>query len=796
MALNEQEEFELLSLEREKSQFASTPGGAAVGNPAAARGFTPRVTVGELPSTGVADILTAGGIGAALGAAAPEILTGAGAVAGTFPVTAPMAGPLRELGNMSRGWGRATNALFGGVGGAVGETAGKLAEALDAGPVVAEGARFAGGMAAPGAGNAALWGLKKYVSTPALSFVSKIRKEALRKLLGKIEGSPDLMTDKEKQLFTGLTAELRGGPKTDAQLERVFDALDAGATVARRTASQEADRILAQSEQAAKEEMTNVMRGDVAKRRAALPRLQGIGADAIEAAQAKRLAIAPDRELSEIGTDLRGVIVKRNEAAIAQRRAQFAADEKERDAIVQAKEASGEYLEALPEYKTLMQSLKDKLLANKKARMGTGTRPVSDPGTEAGYQRILDAASSKRVMVSEAEAAEATEKGLRVIKGTNPQTGEPAFYREFATSFEALDDVRRKLGTVFSKQPAEGYEAIGADIARNYYAQISNIQKKFAGEPQERLLQRYAESTEGMEMFRSKTGKAATAVDRYNDEEFVTEAGKLPRRYLANPEGIKALTELTGSKQLVVDSAKEYAVNSLRGMSEKQVRSWMTANRELMRAVPEVHWEVSRYADSLARGERIAKNTQRGGEIVRGTIGDKIRTAESTAARTRAVGEREAGAVFAEGEQRALELIGNKFPADRVRQLIESGNPQQWDAVAPAIRADQQSRGALADAIRQVVADRAEKSTAGLSQFFERNIRPAVERSGLMSQQQAMEIAARLRTIENLKVPEEQKISIAKRLMMQSVGSYSATVAARLATSGFDAMTGANEVPQ
>jgi len=469
----------------------------------------------------------------------------------------------------------------------------------------------------------------------------------------------------------------------------------------------------------------------------------------------------------------------RNQQAIQARAGQFKADEKARDAIVKAKEAAGDYLEAMPEYKQLLQELKDRLLVNQRARMKTNLRQVADPGTEKAYSVLLDALSNKRVAISAEEAAKATEAGLKVVQGTNPATGEPQSYRVFTNSFDALDDVRRKLGTVFSKKPAEGYEGIGADIAKKYYGQISDIQKKFGGEPQERLLRHYADSTEGLEMFRSKTGRLATAVDKYNDTEFATNAGLLPRRYFSSPEGVKQLVELTGDKALVTQAAKEYAVNALTGKSESQVRTWMTQNREFLKVLPEVGFAIDKYASELARGERVFKNTTNARRLVESSITDKIRAGETTAARIRTEATGQARDITRTGEQTASTLLGDKFPVERVRQLIESGSVAQWEAAGPAIASNPQAKASVADAVKQVLADRSERSTKGIVDFFSRNVRPAVENAGLMTSAQADGIAAKLTAIEALKVPESQKLGLAKRLLLQSVSGYAATIGGR-----------------
>lgn len=745
------------ALEFAKSKFAATPGGAALGNPsitgqAAGSLKTAPDTFGEA----AAKIGGAGGVGALAGAFAPELLTGAAGLATASGFGAPVAPFLLGAGSAIRG-ARLASAIAGGIGGVAGETAGQVAEGLGAGPMTAEAVRFVGGGIGPETLNAAKFVLDKYLKTPALSLASKFKKETAKQILAQIEGDPKSLGQKEREYLDGLTAELRGGEKTDQPMRDVYGGLEAGATKARSVSSQEANDIITNAERAASMEISGAMKGDVARRRAALPKLEEIGAGALEAARAQRAAIGADREASDIGGELRGAIVGRNQAALGARKAEFAATQQERDAIVKQAEGTGKYVNSMPEYKALIASLQ--------AEAAPGKRSTDVAGN---FEHILRSVS-------------------------NPE--KDVFGQPKPVSFQVLDDVRRKLGEVFNGNAPEGYKAIDADTARRYYARISEIQKKFAGEPQERLLSQYADASEGLQMFGSKAGKRATAVDRYDDERFVTDAGLLPRQFFKSKQGVQDLIDLTGDKALVVKAGREFAANELRDATEAQTRAWMTKNRDWLTTSPEgrdVWSSVAKYADALQRGERVSANAAKGGKLVQAAIGDKISEAERAAGVLRKTGEREASAVTAEGDRIATALMGDKFPVERVRQLIESGSREQWALAAPAIQATPASRQNIEAAVRQVIADRAERSTRGLSDFYARNVRPALEAGQLIAPQQADEIASKLAAIEAMQIPEPAKLGIAKRLMLQSIGGYAAGATAR----GAVTLSQPDEVPQ
>jgi hypothetical protein len=94
----------------------------------------------------IAEVGKAGGLGAALGFATPEIMRGLGAGMRAVPGIAPYAGAVQAMGEASRGAGpRIGQAIFGGIGGLAGETAGQILESRGQGGATAEAARFGAG---------------------------------------------------------------------------------------------------------------------------------------------------------------------------------------------------------------------------------------------------------------------------------------------------------------------------------------------------------------------------------------------------------------------------------------------------------------------------------------------------------------------------------------------------------------------------------------------------------------------------------------------------------------------------
>jgi len=669
------------ALDYAKRQFGSTGGGAAVGNPNVQR-------QGELAGrqrnsfgTQLGEIGGAAGIGGALGYLSGDILEKLGRSAAMFPQTNRLAPYLENAGRLLQTQ-RGTAASAGAISGAVGETAGQAVELAGGPQWGAELARFVGGGVGPEMGHVASYAIRNKMGMPALM-------NYLREATGKeVKLSAQQQAYLDEQL-----GQLRGGPKSNADLE----AIGAGM-------------------------------GDEANR-------MGRSAAANTArAESQRVAVGSptpmaDRELSDIGGELRGVITKRNEAAINARQAEYAANENAVKDLVSKREAAGQFVNNTPEYNALVDSLK--------AELAPGKRSES---VQTGIKKIL----------SDIESYSNIPGGKRLVQsGLNLDLVQQPSQRGPMT-FQALDDVRRKLGEAFRGKPAEGYEAIGEAMAKDLYGKVSEIQKKFAGAPQEKLLHDYAMRTEGLQPFMSKTGRQATALDKFNPDEFATDASTLPSKYFKTSAGIKALRELVGNETQINRSAMEFVNRELKDASGPQVRAWMSKNSEMMRELPTVQRMVNSYAGKLEAAEVSMRNA----------------------------------AEFAKQAADSAEmLVGKHFPAQRAVDLIKSGNAELWAKSAPAIAASPQAKQQTVSAVRQVLADQA--TSKGTIDLFERSIRPAMENLSITNRAELDFIADKLNKIREMKIPEAEQLGMLKRVLLQATGGWAASAASRSVSSGY-----------
>jgi hypothetical protein len=431
---------------------------------------------------------------------------------------------------------------------------------------------------------------------------------------------------------------------------------------------------------------------------------------------------AKERTLADIGGELQNTIVTRNKSALRAREAEIQANKKARDDLVTAQQNSGRYVNNLPEYDAMVNELKAQL---------DNTAMVSrSPSVQASYKSLL----------SELQNAE----------------GKPL-------SFQALDDVRRKLGESFRGKPDEGYGAIQGTAAKDLYQKVRDIQVKYAGGetgPQAKLLDDYHASTKGLEQFSSRLGKKVTALDQYREGQF-PDPSTIPDTFFKTKASVQALTELTGNRTQVQSAALHYADKQLAGKDAKGVNEWMSKNAEWLNEVPATRSLIEKYATRLEGSERSMR-----------VATDFTKQAQNNADL----------------------LIGKGVPAQKAIDLIKSGDAKMWELVTPTIVKSPQAKVDMVNAVRKVVSDQA--GSPAMSDLFNRNLRHFLENSGIANKQQMDSISQNLERIKNLKVSESEKLGIAKRLMLEAAGGWAASAASRGGVASYGAFHNMVDVPQ
>jgi hypothetical protein len=758
--------------------FATTPEGAVVGQ------AKPKA---KLPttSTWLQDVGGASVLGGAMGLAAPQILKSTGGAISSLPFAQARAIglPLMYAGEAAKNAPPVARMVSGFISGGTSETAGKAAEGMGATPFEAEAARLAGGAISPEIvrlSASIVTNLYSHFTIPGNvtdKMLINTAREA-KSALGKVTG--ESLTEQENKYIDSLVANLHGTSAPGKPLETVGTELQKGAQDIRSTAAQrgaaivggaeqqsaqlydQAHRVINNAETAARAEIDAANQSGIplGKR---IEYVQNLKTQVLDKAKQTRAAVGQDRSLADIGADLRNAADKRETDFRTAASDAYTATKAEVDNTVKNLESKGVTVDTTPEYKRTVAYLKSQLLPGKRS-----------PEVAAAYKKILD-----QITVKTAE-------------------GEPYV----PPSFQAVDDARRMLGEAFRGQPAEGYAAIGQTAQKELYARLAKIQRSFAGDKQAELLANYADSRPGLEIFGSKAGQKLLAVDPKAKTQFITDASNIPNYYFKSPTSFNNLIDLVGSKDLALKAANDYTANQLAGKeTSKQVNSWITTNREFLRAVPEVNNSVLAYRNTLESAERVAANLDVGVNKLASQQKALVSQGKAKAGQIRQGGELQAGALTTEAEagvtgatkaaaainqkaaQAADTIFANSGFAKNVRGLIEGGDYKAWELAAPIIERSPEAKRAIYDATRQVTAEMS--TTANATLKFKETIRPAMEKFGMLGKTQADDIERQIAEIEAQRLPGKTALGAIRRVILQGIAGYSSTLGSRGAGAGF-----------
>lgn len=700
--------------------------------------------------------------GAAFGAFTPEILKGAGKVAGVFPQTRPLAPMLEVAGEAARGR-RTTGALAGGFSAGAGETAAQTVGMFGGGPVARESARLGAEVLAPAGIVAA--GRNLPITREFLKDITEGGyKEATQRFADRLRGGAAAQERKAQDaVIAGLEREasaLRAQGKSQA--DQIIAQAEAEAARLAPTNAQQA----AQIRQAARNQANNILADidrQIAFRRAALSRTRGVIAEAERIPEGARALIGEPREATEVGTTLRDRITQVQGERLAAREAQIKADKAAVLADVQAKQAAGKLVSDLPEYKELLNFLAVKSGIGKAGKEA----PLSaerDPGTVNALQTLYNSLKPRRIETADGKV------------------------EELPTGFDAIDTIRRRLGEAYRNPTAEGYGAIGQGYARDLYKRLSEILGKYS-EPKKQLIANYETLSRDLDVFKTGAGQKATAVERFDPDRFKTYASELPSNYFANRESVRDLIELTGGdRRFVEQQAASYVARQLEGIKTQQAATnWENANRDWLVEFPGLQGAVNRYLQSLGYAERRIPRAEKTAKILKTQIPTIPELAQKRAGEVIKAGEREAAALERPGAQlltgarqgarevqaqasakaRLLSSLG-KDPVEAFDELIRKGNTDRLRAAAPIIQSDPELQRQFLEGVRISISRIDPKEMAD---SYRRLIQPALLNTGLIDQRQAKQIADQIRLVELSVAPERRAMAITSAIRNAITGT-------------------------
>lgn len=582
-----------------------------------------------------------------------------------------------------------------------------------------------------------------------------LREEAAGIGMGKIRGKEDITESKYYRDIFNELQKVDSKIRDESNKEIVTAGLKADEILssARLKASSilstdraAAEKIIADGEEQAKKIVKDAM-DSVAKKTGIRRKAEAAGRKAGEDVVQSAAQIGNiNRTNADTGTSLREKIVSVQGDRIANRQKQFKADESVVLNEVSAREGSGDFIENLPEYKSILDRLDKRLIKGK-----VGREQVTAETTEQGILSQLERVSN---------ALKPQIRQIGVDEQGNPVT------KKFPVSFNAVDELRRKLGQAAFGKEAEGYEAIGVENAKTLYRELSELQAKFAPS-KKNLISNYEEASRTLDPFKTGAGKKATALELFGDDIYKTDASTLPQTYFNTRQSVRDLIELTGGdKSFVEGAASDYVARQLQGKNVDGVKKFAFDNKEWLQEFPGLSSRIESYINALSRSERVGPRTEALAKGLKTEIKALPLEAEVAAGKAKTEAGKEAKKKLKESQAlakqvmkdaekqakeatgaagKARQLLGAGDPVKQIEGLILGGQTEKLAQVAPYIKSDP---ALMTNFKKAVDISLSRMNPNQIYDEFTRIIRPALENTGLITKQQAEDLAKRIRVVQ------------------------------------------------
>lgn len=739
MALSEQEELELLELE--KQEALSKQRGSSV--PSLEEPSKPKPpSLMERGRQVVGSALTGTGIGLV----APELVTGAGIAASAFPPTAPLGPPLIAAGQVMRG-GRLASGLMGGISGAAGEVGAQATEAMGGGKTTQEAVRFGAEIVAPESGRflgrmlgrTAPTGYVQDASTAARSVLmpngsaeSIARQAAAQRLQAKMRGGREA-TDvgaqtrvydqarqniiaKQQQLQADFqsaagdannvaqqiknAAEQQVGrlqSQFEASMIKLEKAQKESSDLALTNARNEADRIMAEARnqepmlrQAAQKRADDIIsqgrkdaelifneaKQTIARLREVASRARQTGEQRVTQARGGLGQIGQPANVADIGAEARNLIDTRLQRLRSERQAAADANMGGAFAEAEAKEKAGSRIKQTTAFRSGVELIND-ILRNPDTKMSN----VNLPQIRDQLNRVKSAITGRTV----------AEDGSVVDR---------------EVSFRSLEYLRRFLGDRAAGLPAEGFDAIGQQQAGKLKEIVENIQREFVpgfG----KALDQYKVDSQPISQFKSRFGKTLTGREDFDFSKFSTFAADLPAQIFKNRDTVDEAIALSGGNaQQLEQLARQFVSDQIQQKNGKQIADFLFENRGWLERFPQLRQDINTFASTLGTAESVASRRERLASALGTQIGSLRKTTAKEIKDVRKETQKLAGKQVPEAEKEAGLALS---AAQKLANARLQAGQTEAQKLADALEAQRVASASKIESQRKSIMSEAEK---------------------------------------------------------------------------------------
>ena len=383
-------------------------------------------------------------------------------------------------------------------------------------------------------------------------------------------------------------------------------------------------------------------------------------------------------------------------------------------------------------------------------------------------------------------------------------------------TFKDLETTRRFLRDRSYGLPAEGFDAINQQLAGKLANLVEDIQREFSPGI-ESFLKQYATDSAPLTIFKTKLGRAVGEKEDFDMGLFLTDPADVGKKFFRTDTGVKDLIAMLGgdasaaeeiARGFVMDKLRKPNAESIQKfLASDSVRDWIdnfpVLKEQLQDAVRRMggaeavtgkrtalskalRSESSKLLDSgpidaagtLAKADKesgvVSRRAQREQNLAQARE-QKASGIASQGATKAGEGLRETGKkLSAEGEKIRELILGKKFDARRVQQIILSGDKALWAEVGPLIAASPSAKESFASAVGQVLADKALASPKAVVEIFNKDVRPAIEAAGLMTAPQLKSLQAKIDQI-NKTVDSPRKAGLIQRAITNALTAEAAS---------------------
>jgi len=377
----------------------------------------------------------------------------------------------------------------------------------------------------------------------------------------------------------------------------------------------------------------------------------------------------PSKELTDTLKPIRDRAVSREEGIIRQQKEADDVLRTARDKIVVDNEAAGVTIDQMPSYRQLAETV-----APFDPARAPDLLKNTDPSKVNLFSRIRESALNKRVELSKDQAEVARSLGYDVSQDGSK------FYRNFKTSFEAIDDARRFVGQIFKKEIA-GYEAISGIEKQNLYALLSRIEEEYVGKAAQKELQaNWANARNALDALEGKSGKTLLQLEE-GTQAFNKPTAELGQYFFSSQDRVQSLVDLTGDAATVRKVAGDYVANQLRAQDSKGVQRFLNdpKNSDWLShpALQGLKTDLTQYAQRLARAETAqSAATKLTAKPIKTDTGRA--TPSSYLAKQEAAAETARTKALTQAEQEATGVITE---AEQLGKKVEAGAGKREEAI-------------------------------------------------------------------------------------------------------------------